>query len=371
LSRKILVVTQFSFAIILIIATIYLYRQIDFLQHSDFGFEDEQIIFTNLKGEIPSRFNSVRQELLQHPYIESVTAAYHLPFANGYYTTVREAANPENSSHAVWDVVDDDYLHTLKMKLTQGRFFSREYPTDPDQAMVINESMVKALRFTDPIGQSVILQGKPYTIIGVIRDFHNRPLVYPIEPMVLTLGKTDYAILFARIDAPNANAESGTMNDIKAICQKFSPHYPLEFRYLAGFALEGTDDMQAAGRVLLIFTILGIGISCLGLYGLSLFLTEQRKKEVGIRKALGSSVLGIIRLFSKEYVLLLMPANAIAWPIAYFFVNLAIQSAYRVEFSFWIFIVTGVSVLLLALLTVGYRAFRTALANPVEALQYE
>ncbi|MEJ2618345.1 MAG: ABC transporter permease [Ignavibacteriaceae bacterium] len=255
--------------------------------------------------------------------------------------------------------------------MIEGRFFSEDYSTDKEKSIVVNESLIKALKLSNPVGKTILIKDKKYTIIGVVADFHNRPLVYPIEPMILTLRENYNSILFVKMKLSSGKIGAGTIQYIKNVCRKFSPDYPLDFMFLDKIILEGTDDMQGVARVLLLFAILGIVIACLGLYGLASFAVEQRTKEIGIRKVLGSSVTGIIKLFSKEFIWLIIIANLIAAPAAYIFISNAIQSAYKPPFSIWIFIVTGLAVVMLSFLTLSYYTIKAATANPVESLRYE
>jgi putative ABC transport system permease protein len=215
------------------------------------------------------------------------------------------------------------------------------------------------------------MQNKEYSIVGVVKDFHNRPLVYPTEPIILTLKENYNGILFVKLKAGSEHEIAGAINYVKNVCARFSPDYPLEYHYLDEVILEGTDDMMGVAKILLFFTILGIALSCLGLYGLASFMVEQRTKEIGIRKVLGSSVAQLIGLFSKEFIILIIVANLIAQPIAYLFTKEAIKSAYTPSFNIWIFIMTAVAVMLLAIGTISSHAIKAATANPVESLRYE
>ena len=369
--RRILVVAQFSFSIVLIISTIYLYRQVNFLQNSDFGFNNKNIILTRLKGESGGKINFLKHELLKDPNIACVTTSNNLPNSNGYYVPVSDVDRPSRNSNALWDNVDYDYLRTFNMKLIKGRFFSEDYSTDKEKSIVVNASLIKALKLSNPVGKTILIKDKKYTVIGVIADFHNRPLVYPIEPMILTLRDNYNSFLFVKMKLSSGKIGSGTMQYVRNVCRKFSPGYPSDFIFLDKVILEGTDDMQGVARVLLLFAIFGIVIACLGLYGLASFAVEQRTKEIGIRKVLGSSVTGIIKLFSKEFIWLIIIANLIADPGAYIFIRNAIQSAYNPPFSIWIFIVTSLAVLMLSFLTLIYHTVKAATANPVESLRYE
>ena len=227
------------------------------------------------------------------------------------------------------------------------------------------------MKLSNPVDKTIFFKNKKYTIIGIIADFHNRPLVYPIEPMILTLRENYNNFLFVKMESSSGQIGAGTIQYVKNTCRKFSPDYPLGFMFLDKVVLEGTDDMKGAAKVLLLFAIFGIVIACLGLYGLASFTIEQRTKEIGIRKVLGSSLTGIIKLFSKEFIWLIIVANLIACPIAFIFISNVIQSAYNPPFSIWIFVFTGLSVILLSFLTIGYHTIKAATANPVESLRYE
>ena len=371
LLRRTLVIIQFSFSIILIISTVYLYRQIDFLQYSDFGFDNSNIIYTFPKGEMNKKLDYIKNDLMKNPNVVSVSSSNNLPNSNGNFAAVSDEVNPSRTIYALWDMVDYDYLKMFNMKLIDGRFFSRDFSFDNTNSVVINELLVKSMGLKNSVGHFIKMQNKEYSIIGVVKDFHNRPLVYPTEPMILTLNENYNGILFVKLKAGSEHEIAGAINYVKNVCARFSPDYPLEYHYLDEVILEGTDDMMGVAKILLFFTILGIALSCLGLYGLASFMVEQRTKEIGIRKVLGSSVAQLIGLFSKEFIILIIVANLIAQPIAYLFTKEAIKSAYTPSFNIWIFIMTAVAVMLLAIGTISSHAIKTAMTNPVESLRYE
>ncbi|MEJ2617903.1 MAG: ABC transporter permease, partial [Ignavibacteriaceae bacterium] len=265
---------------------------------------------------------------------------------------------------------DGNFAKTMGIDLTEGRYFSKNNPSD-SVAVVLNESAVKTFNIKDPIGKRIIFAGQNLTcnIIGVVKDFHLRSLHQKIEPLVIYYrsGQTNY--LPIRI---SSNDISGTISAIKNEWKKFVPNKPFEYFFLDEDLNRLYHSDQKTGEILSSFSLLAIFIACLGLFGLAAFTTERRTKEIGIRKALGASVLNVIFILSKEFTKWVLIANIIAWPVAYFFMNKWLQDfAYRINVSIWIFILSGIIALFIALLTVISHAIKAARANPVKSLRYE
>jgi len=256
------------------------------------------------------------------------------------------------------------------MEMAQGRDFSRDFPTDV-QNYIVNEEAVKLMGLEDPVGKLFSIWQNEGQIIGVVKNFHSRPLHNTIEPLVLTLAQNDWGpnYIFLRIGPDNI---SQTLDNLAKTWKKFAPNYPFDFQFLdeAFEQLYRTD--QRTGTIFKYFAILAIFISCLGIFGLASFTAEQRTKEIGIRKVLGASVSGIVSLISKEFVVLLTLANVIAWPLAYFLMKRMLNNyAYRTNITLWIFLTAGVLAYSIALLTVSYQAFKAARTDPARALRYE
>ena len=369
--RKALVVIQFAVSIALIIGTTVIYDQLNFIQNQRMGFDKDQIIVAPIRDEgLRQNPDPLKSRLRQQAGILEVGAAALLPGGPVGKTRFRaEGISDEGTMSMLW--IDHDFIRTLGMKLIAGRDFSKNFGTDASEAIILNEEAVGQLGWTsaEAVGKSFELVGsKKGTIIGVVRDFNFTSLHHKIEPIVLHIWPWLNYIL-VRADVAHV---SGVLNDMKHIWQEFDPDHPFTFNFLNDNFDRFYQSEKRLGRISGYFSLLVILIACLGLFGLAAFTTQQRTKEIGIRKVLGSSVSGIIVLLTKEFIRWVIVANIIAWPVAYFVMNRWLQNfAYRIEMSLWMFILAGALALLIALVTVSYQAIRAATANPVESLRYE
>ncbi|MGH7602343.1 MAG: ABC transporter permease, partial [bacterium] len=273
-------------------------------------------------------------------------------------------------------MADEDYLRTLNIEIVQGRGFSKEFSTDAD-GVLLNESAVKYFGWDDPLGKTLIYPGgnnREYKVIGVMKDFNFMTLHTPITPFALFHhASKSYEIpnscIVVRV--PRADLEN-SLELLQSEWKTFAPAMPFEYKFLDESFEEQYAVEQRLGKIFLIFSVLTIFIACIGLLGLAAFATEQRTKEIGVRKVLGASVPNLVALLSKDFSKWVLLANLIAWPVAYFAMSKWLQDfAYRINIDWWIFALAGGMALLIALLTVSTQAIKAALANPVEALRYE
>ncbi len=373
--RKVLVGIQFTITIIFIIFSVVTYLQSRYMENADLGFSNENIMYIQLRGDISEKIDLVKQALLSNPAIANVTSASHLPQLMMSGTLDWGAEAGQKNQFAWWTEVDYDYAKTFEIEMAQGRFYSKEFPSDWEDAIVVDETTIDLLGWDNPIGKRFFYENRYYTLIGVIKNFHCFPMTFIKGGLILKLNPGNNKYLFIKMKPGDSGHLSQTFNYIKKTCDQFSPDYPLNYRYLDDYAFEDIEQAKAGDiivQVIMYFTVLGIFISCLGLFGLSAFMTETRTKEIGIRKVLGATAANVIRLFSKEFIKVIGIAFLIATPISYFIVNGMLQIyAYRISISPWIFLSTGFFVLLMALLTVCWQALRAATANPVDSLRYE
>ncbi len=371
LLRSGLVVFQFAVSIILFIVTFIVYNQLKYIQNTKLGFDKEHILVIQRAWALENHADAFKQELLKNREIADASNSADIP-GKPFGETVLKAEHVPGGQQYLMSFMSSDYdfAKTMGIKVDEGRFFSREFPSD-SLAVVLNESAVKMLGLTDPVGKRILFVGSnvPYEIIGVVRDFHYESLHEKIRPLVFTfrLGQTPY--LPVRFRAADV---SGVLSYIKGEWKKFVPEKPFEYYFLG----EDIDHLyqaeQKTGQVFTAFSVLAIFIACLGLFGLAAFTAERRTKEIGIRKTLGSSIAGVVLLLSREFTKWVLIANLIAWPVAYFAMNNWLKDfAYRVNITPWTFILSGVAALVIAELTVGFHAVKAATANPVEALRYE
>ncbi|UCC41020.1 MAG: ABC transporter permease [Candidatus Aminicenantes bacterium] len=370
--RRILVVFQFSLTILLIISTTVVYTQLNYMRNRKLGYDKEYMIYMGMRGDMRFKFEAVKNELLQNPSILAVTASSNVPtygysFSNSLWRWDGQNPDEETLMRAVF--VDYDYFKTFAIEIVEGRSYSKEFPTDAKEAIIVNEAAVKAMGMESPIGKRLSLNRRNFKIVGVVKNYHFRSLRQEIDPLILMFHPPACRSLFARLKSDNIPQ---TIGYIEGIWKTFAPGYPFRYRFLD----EALDNLYRAekrvGTIFRYFSFLAIVISCLGLFGLASFMAERRTKEIGIRKVLGASVSGIVVLLSKEFTKWVLVANLIAWPVAYYAMNKWLQGyAYRTNMQLWIFIMAAMLALLIAVFTVSYQAIKASLANPVEALRYE
>lgn len=371
LFRKALVITQFTIAIVLIIGTIVTAKQMDYIRNKELGFNRQHVISLSMNPTLLKSYESFKNEALSHHSITHVTSASSRPTRVGNINPVYwEGRGPEQYETINFIACDYDYIKTFEMEITQGRDFSRDFPTDM-QNYIVNEETVKLMGIKDPVGKLFSIWQYEGQIIGVVKNFHSRPLHNEIVPLVLTLALNNWGpnYVFLRINPENI---SQTLDDLAGIWKKFAPNYPFDFLFLEEDFEQLYRSDQRTGTIFQYFAILAIFISCLGIFGLAAFTAEQRTKEIGVRKVLGASVSGLISLISREFVVLLALANIIAWPVAFFLTNRMLNDyAYRTTITVWIFLLAGALAFAIALLTVSFQAFKAARIDPARALRYE
>ncbi|MGD8536202.1 MAG: ABC transporter permease [Candidatus Aminicenantes bacterium] len=372
LFRKILVVFQFSLTILLIICTIGVYNQLNYMRNRKLGYDKEYMIYFGMRGEMREKFDSVKNELLQNPNILGVTASSNVPtygytFSNSLWRWEGQNPDEETLMRAVF--IDIDYFKTFGMEIAEGRSFSKEFPTDATEAIMVNEEAVKAMGMESPIGKRLSIQDENFKIIGVVKNYHFRSLQQEIDPLILLYYPQRCRVLFARLKSEQIPQ---TIGYIENVFKRFAPSYPFNYYFLDEALDRLYRSEQRIGTLFRYFSILAILISCLGLLGLASFMAEQRTKEIGIRKVLGATASNIVALLSKEFTKWVIVANIVAWPVAYFALNKWLQSyAYKTNVALWSFVLSGALALLIALVTVSYQSIKAALANPADSLRYE
>lgn len=384
--RKTLVVVQFIISIFLIICTTLLYRQMDFIRTNGLGFDTEQVVYVPLKSQgnlwerynadrIWSMYTALKQALHQNPYIMSVAAATGLPFGpmgSEFGQLDWPGKEPETNIEMHHMAVDPGFAETLGLEMVGGRFLSDETGSET-QGFVLNQAAVRVIGLEEPLGKPFRLLDKSGVIIGVIRDFHYASLRTEINPLVLHAMPYQYWSYrnFVLLRLKPGNLEK-TLASLEETWDRVIPEYPFEFQFLDQDVAEAYGAEQRLEAILRIFTFLAIFISCFGLFGLISFTAELRTKEIGIRKVMGASVPGIVRLLSKEFVVLVALANLIAWPAAYIVMNAWLENfAYRINIGLLSFLLSGVLALVIAVLTIGYQSIKAATADPVVSLRYE
>ena len=370
--RKMLVVFQFALSILLIVFTAAVYLQLNFMRNKNLGFAKNNIVYLPIQGNMRENMASLKKELRQHPYIQTVTASASLLTRGWRYsdsTWKWEGKGPHEQIEMRVEMVDDDYLKTFGIKIVDGRNFSKDYATDANEAVIVNKKAVDVMGLESPVGIRLKHWDKSYEIIGVVENYHLRSLREDIDPLVLFYQPDFTFYLYIKLKSQSVPQ---TIDYIEKIWKKFAPEYPFDYRLLD----EALDDLytieKITGAVFKYCAILSIFVTCLGLFGLVSFMAEQRRKEIGIRKALGASLTNIVLLFFKEFTKCVLIANIIALPAAYFLVNIWISDyPFRTTVSIWLFILVAILTIVIALLTVSYQAVKAAAANPVNTLRYE
>ena len=371
LFRKILVVTQFSLTIVIMIGTIVVHKQLDHIRNLNLGYDKDHMVCFPLRGEFGKEMDAAKAELRQNPNILDVTATSSLPTHIGTGTSGAQWEGKPDDLRIQMQIVsvDHSYLDTFRMKMAEGRFFSKEFESDKTESYVLNEAAIKAIGMNSPIGKRFAIGRESGAIIGVIKDFNYKSLHSEIEPLIMVMDPNFLRYACIRISSENVEE---TIAFLESIWNKFSAGYPFDYTFLDDRINNLYKSEQNVGTVFNYFTVLVILIACLGLFGLASFTAEQRTKEIGIRKVLGALVPNIFLLLSREFAKWVLLANIIAWPVAYFIMNRWLENfAYRTKIGVGTFFLSSGLALVIALLTVSYQCLKAARFNPVDALKYE
>ena len=375
--RSGLVVFQFWISIVLIVATIVIYRQLDFIQDQTLGFNRNQVLVIQKTEVLGNSAKAFKEELLKLRGVKQATMTGYLPVSGKRtYAAIFTAPIPDLKkaiSMGMWKV-DADYIPTLQMSIKSGRNFSPKFPSDSN-SVIINEAAAKFLETNDPVNANIyrIKENTANTmasfhIIGVVKNFNFNSLHDEITPLILVLGKENNSIAL-RINTANITS---LISGIKSKWSSFAAGQPLTYTFMDEEFSNLYKSEQRIGKVSGTFTLLAIFIACLGLFGLTAYMSEQRRKEISIRKVLGSGVGEIVRLLSKDFLKLILISFVIATPVAWYIMHDWLQDfAYRTGVSWWIFGTAGIMTLLIALVSVSFQAIKAAIANPVKSLRTE
>jgi len=378
--RKGLVVFQFIISVVLIIASVVISNQMRYLRSTDLGFaKDQQIVIPLRSTAAKNIYASLKNDIKADPRVQNVGATLYYPgIVNpsdmGLYKegkTVKDAKDV----HTNW--IDESLLQTLGIKPVAGRLFSKDFPSDTSQRMILNEQAIKQIGFRSPqeaVGSKVYFdwrgQNYAWTIIGVVKDFHFQDLHVPISPYGFQLNnQPSYNYLIVHSKAADISL---LLKSISASWHRLNPNEPFEYSFLDEDFQKNYEAEDRLTAIVGYFTIIAILISCLGLFGLATFSAEQRTKEIGVRKVLGASVAGIVTLLSKDFLKLVAISIVIASPVAWWVMNKwLLDFAYRTNISWAVFALTTILALLIALITISIQAIKAAIANPVKSLRTE
>jgi putative ABC transport system permease protein len=380
--RRILVVGQFAVSIALVVATFAVARQMSFIRQKSWSLGGDQILTVPFKENIGPKYDFVRTELLKNPSVLAAAAKDSLPTEvnNNTSGVGWEGKSPDQNGIFMETIrVDAHYFETMGMPIVAGRGFGEEFSGDVGTAFVLNEEAVRKSGLKDPVGKSFSLYGRRGVIVGIVKDTFFRSLRQEIMPqayyrysnMIKDVSGLDVILIKVKGD-PAGRPFRKAIDHIEKVWKNVNMITPFEFHFLDEALDAQYANERRQGRLFGVFAFLAIFISCLGLFGLASFTTEQRTKEIGIRKTLGASIPDIILLLSGDYSKAILAANLISWPMAWLAMNSWLRGfAYRISLSFWIFIAAGLAALLISWLTVGLQTMKAARANPAESLRFE
>ena len=370
--RKVLVVLQFSVSVSLIIGTIIVYQQIQFAKNRPVGYSRANLItIPTSDSNVHAHFEAIKNELMQTGAVASV-AESESP-TTGVWNSTSGFSWPGKDPNLSTDfgVVAGsyDYGKTISWQIKEGRDFSKDFATD-SAAVILNEAAVKYMNLKDPVGQTVTWWDQSLKVIGIIKNMVIESPYNDVRPIIYPLLSDQGNMAIIRLNP--AVSASEALKKIEPIFKRYNSEQPFEYNFVDDEYAKKFGDEERIGKLSGIFTMLAIIISCLGLFGLTSFVAEQRKKEIGVRKVLGASVFNVWNLLSKDFVMLVVIAFLIAVPLSYYFMHEWLQNySYRTSLSFWIFLAAGIGALLITMVTVSFQSIKAAVANPVKSLRTE
>ena len=371
--RKVLVVLQFTFAIILVISTIIVTQQIRHAREREAGYDRGQLVYLWLSGDLYDKFQLLKNDVMRSGIAVSITRT-NAPLTESFSNTwgYQWAGKSPNDKTIINTFVQDEGLVTTAgLKLLAGRDLDLDqYPTD-STGTLLNESALKVMGFKDPIGQIVKDGDVSYRVVGVIKDFVLESPFSKVAPMVIHGAHSNWFNIINIKLKPGHDVRK-SIGELEKIYTKYNPAYPFEYHFVDEAYKRKFDEAQQLGTLTTLFAGLTIFISCLGLFGLAAYMAQNRTREIGIRKVLGASVLRITALLSKDFLLLVLIAFVIATPVAWYVMHAWLQDfSYRIKIEWWVFMLAGIISLLISIITVSYQAIKAAIANPVKSLRTE
>lgn len=370
LLRKNLVVIQFVLSFIFIVGSVVIYSQMNYIYHRNLGIDRENVMYVELDNGFHPKQDAIEQALAQLPQVKSFTYSNFLPLSIGGSSAdlAWEGKPDQMVVNTAPLVIGYDYTKTLGISMMEGREFSRDFASDSG-GYLINETAARVMGMVDPVGKEIGFWNGKGKIIGVVKDFHFTSMRENINPVVMMLQPKDNNYIMLRLAKGDVAAEVAA---VEKVFNRLNPEYPLDYHFLD----ETFDSMYQSETMLKklaeVFAIVAVLISCLGLFGLSVFTAEQRRKEIGIRKILGASVMSVTTLLSREFLLLVGLGVMLATPVSWYLMHNWLSGfAYHVNLSAWVFITAGLLALMIALATVSFQSVKAALANPVQSLKSE
>ncbi len=371
--RKVLVVIQFTFAIALIICTIIVVHQIKFAQARDTGYSKDNLIYTNLDGDVGKHFDLIKSELIGTGAATAVTKSMS-PItkrnSDGWGYSWQGSTEAEKKVDFIRQSSEADFVKTMGIKLVQGRDIDiKNYPSD-STAILLNEAAVKVMHLKDPVGQTIKGDGREWHVVGVIKDFIFESPYEKVNQLLVLGPKSWFNVMHIKLNPAKPVAEDLAL--IEQIFKQNNPQYPFEYKFVDEEYAKKFQDETRVSALAGLFAGLTIFISCLGLFGLATYMAENRLKEIGVRKVLGASVANITTLLSKDFLKLVVISIVIASPVAWWAMHSWLENyTYKISISLWVFVLAGLGAMLIAVLTISFQAIKAALANPVKSLRSE
>jgi len=369
--RKSLVVFQFALCMVFIVSMVIIYRQMDYIQSKNLGYDRENLVYIPIEGDLVSKYELFKEQTKDIPGVLSVSKMRNSPTVIEHHTgSIDWEGKSSNVNVQFADaVVGYDFTKTLKLELKEGRDFSKEFGMD-STSFLLNETAVNKIGYKDPVGKPIKWGSHKGTIVGVLKDFHFGSLHQTIDPLIVRLDENwNWGTILVRI---KAGLTKETIAGLEKLCKELNPKFPFSFQFSDEQYTRLYKSEQVVSKLSNIFAFLAIIISCLGLFGLATFTGSQRRKEIGVRKVLGASVSNIVALLSSNFLVPVAIAVLIAVPVSLYVMNKWLQDfAYKIEIEWWMFAFAVAIAFLVALITVSFQAIKSAIANPVKSLRTE
>ncbi|HMI59910.1 MAG TPA: FtsX-like permease family protein, partial [Puia sp.] len=370
-ARRGLVVFQFSLTILLIIGMIVIYRQLNYIQTKNIGYDRENLVYIPVEGELSTKYQLFKEEAVKVPGVLAMSKMRNSPTVISHHngSVGWPGKDPNLVVHFADEIVAYDFVKTLGLQLKEGRDFSKDYPTD-STGFLLNETAVQKIGLQDPVGQTIQWGNRPGKIVGVIRDFHFNSMHNSIDPLIVRLNEHwTWGTILVRVQAGKTRE---AISGLEKLAKTINPKFPFTYQFSDQEFEKLYQSEQLVSKLANYFAFLGIFISCLGLFGLATFATAQRRKEIGVRKVLGASVTSISFLLANDFLKVVALAMLVAFPAAWLIMNKWLQNfVYKIDIEWWMFALAGFVTLGIAMLTVSYQSIRSALVNPVKSLRME
>jgi hypothetical protein len=368
--RKVLVVTQFTISVLLISGTLVVYSQLQFIHDKALGFEKDNVIIFNVNPAIRKNPETFKNEMLATPGVLGVTSASNnLTYVGNSTSGLEWEGKDPNVDVLVHTIsVDHDFIKTFKMEMAAGRDFQKDMATD-SSAIILNEQAVNQLGLANPLNKTITWDDTHFTVIGVVKDFHFKSVHDHIEPLVIFIRPAWHNRVYVKLE--NGDLQK-TLSSVESVYKKISPENPFEYTFLNDDFDKLYRSEQRTGTIFNYFAWIAIIISCLGLFGLVMFTTEQRTREIGIRKVMGASVTSLFSLISLDFIRLIFIANLVAIPVAWYMMSRWLEGfAYHANLHWFTFGIAALASILIAWITLSYQSLKAATNNPVKSLRSE